>query len=267
MLGNFRNGRWLVASVFITASCSQGDNRQLTSPSATAAAAAPGVGTAGVLAEGDVRIGPGPVTIEAVRMDRQTQAGASILRQYANPGEEYRTEAGETIELWVEWVRGGNNAPVNPRFSVDWGEGEIDRFDFIGCGSCLLKHNYPRAGRYTVKVTLDDRVGTTVSRTFFLNSLPADACVTPTSTPITPYNQTANNPVLAGAFFSGSNLVFSMTDLGACSTSREVSALGSIGGSINPVTGAVTVNPGCGCIQVTAANSCGSTAQSFEWCE
>jgi hypothetical protein len=111
-------------------------------------------------ASGDVKSGPGDLEIFNVRMDRQTISGASILRQYANPGGEYAIKEGETIELWAEY-RGANN----PRLLVNWGDGQSD---FINCGSCLMKHTYSQAGRFTVKVTLDDRVATTVTRTFVL---------------------------------------------------------------------------------------------------
>ncbi len=111
-------------------------------------------------AAGDVKSGPGDLEIFNVRMDRQTPSGNSIVRQYANPGGEYAIKAGETIELWAEY-KGANN----PRFIANWGDGTSD---FINCGSCLMKHAYPQDGRFAVKVTLDDRVATTVTRTFVL---------------------------------------------------------------------------------------------------
>lgn len=119
-------------------------------------------------AVGDEKTGPGDLEIFNVRMDRQNaRTGASILRQYANPGQTYAMLPGEQIELWVEY-RGANN----PRVTVDWGAGEADRQDGHVCGTCRLYHTYPRAGVFTVVVTLNDLAGTTVRRTFTLNSLP-----------------------------------------------------------------------------------------------
>ena len=111
-------------------------------------------------ATGDVKSGTGDLEIFNVRMDRQTSSGTSIVRQYANPGGEYAIKAGETIELWAEY-RGANN----PRLIANWGDGTTD---FINCGSCLMKHTYAQDGRFPVKVILDDRVSTTVTRTFVL---------------------------------------------------------------------------------------------------
>ncbi len=263
MLSYSRYRRAALAATFFMASCSQGDAPSVSGPNPAAATA--GSGTAGLLAEGDVKVGPGPIAIEEVRMDRQTSAGASIYRQYASPFREYRMEAGETIELWVEWVRGGNNAPVNPRLFVDWGESGSDGTDFINCGVCLLKHTYRVPGRYTVKVTLDDRNGTTVTRTFYLNSLPATAaCTAPSSTPI-PF--LSANIVEMSPFFTGSDLVYSAS-MGSCSTSREVAALGASSFSINPTTGTMDFSSAdCGCYFVTATNTCGATTQGFDWCD
>lgn len=145
-------------------------------------------GRVGTSAVGDVKTGPGALEIEAVRMDRQNaRSGASIVRQYADPGRVYGMGVGEQIELWVEWDRNSNKVPSvvpnNPRLTVDWGAGEIDRTDSHICGSCKMFHIYPRPGLYTVVVTLDDRAGTVVTRTFFLDSrLPAPT-PTPTATP------------------------------------------------------------------------------------
>lgn len=113
-------------------------------------------------ADGDVKAGSGALDLVRLRMDRQTSSGESILRQYALPGQTYPMAPGETIELWAEYS--GVN---NPRFFVNWGEGDTD---FVNCGSCLMKHTYARPGVYTVVVKLDDRVSTTVTRTFVLNA-------------------------------------------------------------------------------------------------
>jgi hypothetical protein len=125
-------------------------------------------GTVGASAVGDVKVGSGDLEIFNVRMDRQNAStGASILRQYANPGGIYQMAIGERIELWVEY-RGA----VNPRVRVDWGAGGDQ--DGSICGGCLYYHTYPAAGLYNVVVTVDDQAGTTVRRTFALNSLPPD---------------------------------------------------------------------------------------------
>ena len=259
----FRSVPWLAATALIVASCSQGGSSGPITPSAVGAAGS--AGTVGLLADGDVKTGSGPITIESVRMDRQTPSGASVLRQYANPGQEYRMVPGETIELWMEWVRGGNNAPSNPRFLVDWGEGEIDRFDFTPCGSCLLKHKYPQAGRYAVKVTLDDRAGTTVTRTFYLNSLDPVSCAAPTSDPISPADMCDGDGTFATApFFHGNDLVFSLGST-VCAVSSDVTAMGSPLISINPTTGVITASGGTFCPTVIATNACGSTSRQFKY--
>lgn len=117
------------------------------------------------MAAGDVKVGSGTLDIDRVRMDRQSSPGVSVLRQYANPGQSYRAAAGETIELWVEF-----SGAANPRLIVNWGAGEPDSPDNAGCGSCRLTHRYAREGRYSVSVTLDDRVSTTVTRTFQIDT-------------------------------------------------------------------------------------------------
>jgi hypothetical protein len=115
----------------------------------------------------DVKVGAGTLDIDRVRMDRQSSRGVSVLRQYALPGGLYPVNPGEIVELWVEF-----SGASNPRLKVDWGAGEPDSPDNTGCGSCLLTHRYSRAGRFSVSVTLDDRVSTTVTRTFQLNVSP-----------------------------------------------------------------------------------------------
>jgi hypothetical protein len=156
--------RWLIAPVLALAFCSRGNSPSLTTPSNNSTSAiAGGDGLAGVSALGDVKIGTGPLEIVRLRMDRQTSAGASVLRQYADPGQSYPMNPGETIELWAEYPA----VVVSPRFKVEWGDGAVEN---IGCGSCLLKHAYPSPGVYTVKASLDDRVSTTVTRTFLLDS-------------------------------------------------------------------------------------------------
>lgn len=267
MLRNFRSGRWLMASAFIVASCSQGDTPRLTSPTVPTAGAANGGGIVGSLATGDVKVGAGAVEIDAAQLDRQTPAGVSILRQYALPGVEYRMEVGETIQIWVEYDRGDGDVPSgvsgNPKLLVDWGEGEIDRFDFSPCGACKLKHTYPRAGRYTVKVTLDNRAGTTVTRTFFLNSVDVASCVAPSSVPIPNFDVCSSTHNLA-PYFSGSGLTYTV-QTGVCAVGQEVSA--SFACSLyfaDPTIGVLTATCANTCVQVTATNACGSTFQRFK---
>jgi hypothetical protein len=110
----------------------------------------------------DVKVGKGPLEIVRLRMDRQTPSGVSVLRQYADPGQTYVMNPGEKIELWAEYPA----VVPNPRFKVEWGDGSEP--EITGCGSCRLTHLYPNAGIYKVKASLDDRISTTVTRTFAL---------------------------------------------------------------------------------------------------
>lgn len=151
------------AAALLLAGCSQGLQTPSSATSPTATTAAGTVSASATGASGDVIVGNGPLEFVRLRMDRQNSLGASILRQYALPGQTYQMEAGETIELWSEWV-----SPTNPRMYVNWGEGEAD---WVNCGSCLMKHTYRRAGVYVVSVKLDDRVSTTITRTFTLNAV------------------------------------------------------------------------------------------------
>lgn len=254
MLDRLRKGRWLVAASLVAASCAQGDRPKLTGPTGSTTAAN-NEGTVGILAEGDVKVGNGSLAIERLRMDRQNAAGASVLRQYANPGGEYRMEAGETIELWAEWNAAG--VPRSPRLIVDWGDGASD---FTGCGRCLLTHTYPNPGRYIVKVTLDDLTGTTITRTFVLNSLDA-SCAPPTVRFIP--NSLSCSAISAGAFFGGTNLTYSLQD-GVCAKSQEVAALRVCSVAIDPATGVITGDLGCTtyCKKVTATNACGTVTSN-----
>ncbi len=168
--------RRAVIAALVFASCARSPQSSLqsnavTNPSAVSAPGGDGVVTGS--AAGDVRSGPGVLEINAVRMDRQVSAGgASIFRQYANPGETYPINVGEVIELWVEWDRNigtvpSGQIPNNPRLVVDWGDGASDN---ISCGACKLYHKYTRPALFPVKVKLDDRAGTTVVRSFFLDA-------------------------------------------------------------------------------------------------
>ena len=180
--------RYALAVGLIVISCSTGQRNDLgTSPNGLAQPSAGPDGASGASAVGDVKQGGGNIEIIRLRMDRQMPSGASIYRQYALPGETYIMLPGETIELWAEWDPNSNYVPSfipnNPRFTVDWGFGEPNSPDSINCGGCLLKHTYPRAGVYKVTATLSDRAGTTVSRTFFLNSLSSAPTPTPSPSP------------------------------------------------------------------------------------
>lgn len=170
MFHPLRNGRWLVAPALLLTFCSGGPSPSSTGPStATAPSGAGAQGATGSSAVGDVKIGSGPLEMVRLRMDRQGPLGTSV-RQYANPGGSYRMEAGETIELWAEWNY--NEVAGAPRFKVEWGDGSEP--DIIGCGSCLLTHKFPATGVYTLRVSLDDRVGTRVTRSFDLDSRPPE---------------------------------------------------------------------------------------------
>jgi hypothetical protein len=272
---NLLSGRWIIASVFIVASCSQGDAPRLagpTAPAATLAGAGAATGTVGSLAAGDVRVGTGPLEIDAVQLGRETSSGASILKQYANPGGEYRMEVGETIQIWVEYDRGDGDYPSgvsgNPRLIIDWGEGEIDRFDFTNCGACKLKHVYPRAGRYAVKVTLDNRAGTTVTRSFFLSSVDLATCVPPSSSTVPDLIVCGAGTYNVSPYFSGSGLNYSVTTVPCVLSSGDVSAsiaVACVMGFNDPTVGILSFNASCflTCRQVTATNACGTTSQRF----
>lgn len=188
------------AAALLLAGCSQGPGAPSAVTSPTAATTAGAVSASATGASGDVIVGNGPLEFVRLRMDRQTSTGASILRQYALPGQTYQMEAGETIELWAEWV-----SPTNPRMYVNWGEGEAD---WVNCGSCLMKHTYRRAGTYIVSVKLDDRVSTTITRTFTLNAAAvtaesqqfcsAEAITIPDSGKSSPYPSSINVSGVSG---------------------------------------------------------------------
>lgn len=154
--------RWLIAPALFLVFCSKGPSP---SPSGASNPILPGAagdnGRVSSQADGDLKIGSGALELVRLRMDRQSSPGVSVLRQYANPGQTYAFNPGETIELWAEYPP----SVPNPRFQVEWGDGTTD---FTGCGSCLLTHVYRNNETYTVKASLDDRVSTTVTRTFTL---------------------------------------------------------------------------------------------------
>lgn len=269
MLDNFRNSRWFVASAFIVASCSQGDASRITSPTGAVTQVSITDGGAGASADGDVKTGPGALEIVRLRMDRQTPGGASIFRQYALPGVTYFMNPGETIELWAEWDPDKKLVPTvipaNPNMTVDWGGGEGSTD--TNCGSCKLTHAYPDPGVYKVVVTLNDRNGTRVSRTFYLNSTEPDPdCIAPASSPIPNQGSCVMSPLDVSGSFTGSSLTYSL-DEGSCGDGRDVAALGEACEvpEIDATTGEITISSGpCRyCVAVIATNGCGTTSQSL----
>ena len=159
---------WPIALALFLAFCSGGPQPSLTDPSGSSSVASPDSGRVGASAAGDVKVGAGALEIERLRLDRQNSSGASVVRFYAEPNQTYAISAGETIELWAEYP----GAVSNPRFRVDWGDGVVD---ITGCGSCKLTHRYGTVGNYIVRASLDDRVSTTVTRTFNLDSRPLES--------------------------------------------------------------------------------------------
>lgn len=129
--------RWFIGPALLVAFCSGGDSptapskQPLSVAKLDADSGAVGASSVTASAVGDMKIGVGPLEIERLRMDRQTSTGASIVRQYANPGMTYAMNAGETIELWAEYPA----VVPNPRFKVSWGDESEP--DITGCGSCL----------------------------------------------------------------------------------------------------------------------------------
>jgi hypothetical protein len=143
---------------------------------------------------------------------------------------------------------------------------------------CRVEHTYA-LGQYVATLVVTDkhqedqgnRVGQLARREqkVTINSLPlappSPGCVAPTSSTIP---SQSNNPFSTAQFFTGTGLTYSVSVNVACPASRGVSAMGNnIGATINPTTGVVTVNGNCGCLQVTATNSCGSTSQTTFWCD
>lgn len=164
MLKGKNSSVWPIASALLMSFCSSGDSPSPSSPSnVSVVPSAADNALAGARADGDVKVGTGPLEIVRLRMDRQSAPGVLVLRQFANPGGVYVIRAGETIELWAEYP----STVANPRFKVEWGDGSSD---FTGCGSCLLAHRYSNDDVYTVRASLDDLVSTRVTRTFVLNA-------------------------------------------------------------------------------------------------
>lgn len=191
---------FVIGSAILLVSCSQGDATRMASPSSlvSTSAAASDNGVLGITADGDVKSGSGALEFFNLRMDRQTSAGASVFRQYANPGGSYVFETGETIELWAEY-RGADN----PRFKVQWGDGTDD---MINCGSCLIKHTYRNPGAYAVVAMLDDRVSTTVTRRFTLRTESDTTCSGPAS--VSSFNEYVNGDEEDGDFDGATTRTF-----------------------------------------------------------
>ncbi|MBX7186162.1 MAG: hypothetical protein K1Y01_13570, partial [Vicinamibacteria bacterium] len=212
--------QYLLLCGLLAASCSGERGTPASLPAAPSGAYSPGGGSVSASDAGDVKVGNGALEFIRLRMDRQTPSGASVFRQYALPGETYRMLPGEVIELWAEWDAELHKVPTiipeNPRFTVDWGLGEPESPDFTGCGSCLLKHHYPNPGVYRVTASLNDKNGTVVSRTFFLDSTEARPLPTPSATPtpvptvtltIACTGEDCDPANRVGAFYGGSGLI------------------------------------------------------------
>jgi len=180
-------------------SCSQGP----TAPSAGgvkgATAAASADGAVRESTAGDVIVGPGAIDMNLVRVGQT----AGVPAFFASPGGEYVIAPNRDTEIYVQiW---NSNPPVqNPRLVIDWGNGQKDN---IGCGSCRLTSRYSTDGRYTVKVTMDDRVSSTTTRTFTFRvvsgngafSFSNSALITINDvSPATPYPSAINVSGLAG---------------------------------------------------------------------
>ncbi|MEO5761571.1 MAG: hypothetical protein ABIR28_04580, partial [Vicinamibacteria bacterium] len=161
------NNRFLIGALVI-AGCTSGPTAPLGTSPSSATATGGDDGLVGASAAGDVKTGSGALEIIRLRMDRQSPAGVSLLRQYAMPNATYGTKPGETIELWAEWDPNSNLVPTviprNPRLIVEWGDGSA--VEAVNCGLCRLSHLYPTPGIFVVKATLDDLSGTSVRRTF-----------------------------------------------------------------------------------------------------
>lgn len=152
----------LVAALLVAA-CSQSP----TGPSAVNATAVKGEAAGadgsvqGSLA-GDVLVG-GAIEMNLVRVAQDGTGGVPAF--YAFPGGAYTVRPNIPVEIYAQiWT--ATNGVTNPRFVVDWGNGDREN---TSCGSCRLSHTYPRVGSYTVRVILDDRISSTTTRTFTLN--------------------------------------------------------------------------------------------------
>jgi hypothetical protein len=110
----------------------------------------------------------GAIDLNLLRVAQNADGGVPAF--FAFPGGAYTVRPNVSVEIYAQiWT--ATNGVVNPRFVVEWGNGEREN---TGCGSCRLSHTYPTAGTYTVKVILDDRISSTTTRTFTLNVTPDD---------------------------------------------------------------------------------------------
>ncbi len=156
--------RWLIAPIFLAASCAPGDRAGLTgsnSPMPPAVIVAP-AGAVGAQADGDVRNGP----IDIVRVEVTLDGREKVATMDARAGSEVASPVNSEVWFWVVWSAPGME---KPRLVVNWGAGEMDSPDNIHCGPCMLKHRYTSPGRRTLTVMMDDRVGGTTTRTFAIN--------------------------------------------------------------------------------------------------
>ncbi len=148
----------LAAGVLII-SCSQGPTAPTAAPAA-AKVADGGDGRVGSAAAGDVK--NGPIEIDLVRVAQ----GDSIPAFYANAGGQYTVRPNRELEIYVQIWRSDRVLAEVPRLIINWGVGEKDN---LHCGPCRLSHTYAVEGKYTVTVTMDDRVGGVTQRTFVLD--------------------------------------------------------------------------------------------------
>lgn len=151
----------LVAAITIAA-CSQGPSSptKVTSRSEKIPEVAAIGGTVRSSAAGDVK--NGPIEMDLVRVG-QTDGVPAF---YAFAGGTYTVKPNREVEIYVQIWTSNPAVTTVPRLIVDWGVGEPDN---IHCGPCRLSRTYQTEGRYTVTVTMDDRVGGVTRRTFTLN--------------------------------------------------------------------------------------------------
>lgn len=154
----------LVLSTALVVACSRSSPTQPTATPARTAALADDSGRVGTQDDGS-----GPIAF----LNLEIRHTLFVLNEFAFEGGTYLVEVGETIELWASRP---TDSPAK-KIVINWGAGEIDSPDNISCGACKLSHQYTTVGLRTVTVTLDDNVGNTVTRTFFLNVVPKEGCL------------------------------------------------------------------------------------------
>lgn len=147
-----------IAAIAI-ASCSQGPVAPTNVRTEVIALPAGTDGSIRGAADGDVK--NGPIEIDLVRV-----AQTDGVPFYAFANGEYIVGPEREVEVYVQIWTANPAVATTPRLLVDWGFGEADN---IHCGPCRVSRTYRTEGRYTVTVTMDDRVGGVTSRTFVLD--------------------------------------------------------------------------------------------------